>query len=466
MMVNFLRHCLNISLDDFFAIGGNSLNVIEVVGKCVVAGIPLTPVLLYRHSTLEALCRHLSHQKNPQSDARSSRSLIGDTFLEEATNHMIDLHESLPRTCSGKILFTGATGFFGCRLLCELLRTTKKSIVCLVRCSSPSDGLCRIKSALSSQLAVLPKEAEEKLEILNGDIGVDTFGLDTITYEKLLKDVDEVYHGAAVVNVVLPYEKLFPVNVRGVSHILKFCLTGSRKKLHYMSTLSVFVGSDRKCALALESDDLSEECNLYGGYAQTKWVAERMLLNASKKGMRGIVIYRLGLITGDTENGRMKETDLLSAVLRNIKNSGRVPVDPNEDNPMSFDWTPVDYAAKLVTAIACNHIDGLHPQVFHVAGETPVTLNEVVALLQERGVEVETVPREEWEEHFRSCEAMAYVGLSRALDKESYELFRALDIFQSTGIKFDQANTRALLREIQIQLDAPHHSLLGNIQFD
>jgi thioester reductase-like protein len=431
--------------------------VIRVVGRCVLEGLPLTPALLYHHPTPESLSAAIldggmeGGQRVVHGDGISSDWLVPDTICGEALEAAISAKLRVEQYASAgetkKVLLTGATGFFGCRLLCELLSTTEEleTVVCLVRCESPSHGLERIIQALEFQKVDLPPDFRDRVDIAVGDVSLENFGMSLEDYAEISRSTCEVYHSAALVNTVLPYSKLHSVNIGGVRKILEFCLHGAPKKLHYVSTLSVFVGSDRTCKIAKEDDDLSEPCRIFGGYAQSKWTAERLLLNARECGME-VVIYRLGLITGDTKNGVMKETDILSAVLRSLVKTGQIPEEEGGSEPMAFDVTPVDFAAKTVALLASKHQKG-DPKVFHVSGKQPVTLSSLVSLLSECGVQIERVAKGVWEEQVTNQNALAFVGLSRALDHKNWTFMRTFDIFQATGITFDQENTEALLKD-------------------
>src|SRR5690606_27734995 len=117
------------------------------------------------------------------------------------------------------IFLTGATGFLGGRLLQELLTHTDAAITCLLR--DPS------------RLAV----KDSRITTICGDIEQPHFGLSENDWQELAVRIDTVYHCAARVNVVQPYEVLRPANVNGTREVLRLALTGRRKKLHLASTL-------------------------------------------------------------------------------------------------------------------------------------------------------------------------------------------------------------------------------------
>src|SRR5262249_5166679 len=148
----------------------------------------------------------------------------------------------------------------------------------------------------------------------------------------------------AWVNLVLPYSVLRPANVLGTHEVLHFLGTGRCKRLHYASTLSVFVASDRNRGQLLESDRLTDTRWVYGGYAQSKWAAE-WLRRAAEGAAGPVAHYRLGLITGDSRTGQAPGRDFLTLFLRGLVGLDGVPALETE---LFLDITPVDFAAAAL----------------------------------------------------------------------------------------------------------------------
>ena len=59
--------------------------------------------------------------------------------------------------------------------------------------------------------------------------------------------------------------------------LARLATTERLRPIHYASTLSVFVATDRNAGVVRPNDDLGETREVYGGYAQSKYVAERYL---------------------------------------------------------------------------------------------------------------------------------------------------------------------------------------------
>ncbi|MBK9280788.1 MAG: SDR family oxidoreductase [Candidatus Obscuribacter sp.] len=136
----------------------------------------------------------------------------------------------------------------------------------------------------------------------------------------------------------------------------------------YASTLSVFVSTDQNHGRLLESDDLSRTRLIWGGYAQSKWLAEVLLRKLGKRGLP-LSIYRLGLITGDTTNGIMADSDFLTMFLNGLRSMNTIPQECLSDKAeqVCVDITPVDYAATGMSRLITGGKGGSGLRTFHIA---------------------------------------------------------------------------------------------------
>ncbi|MBX3171376.1 MAG: AMP-binding protein [Candidatus Eremiobacteraeota bacterium] len=283
------------------------------------------------------------------------------------------------------ILLTGASGQLGARLA-DQFREAGCRVLCLSR--RPRPGW------------------------LQGDVIAPRLGL--AEYEKLAEEVDVVFHCAAEVNTVLPWDSLRAVNLDCLPELVRFCQTGRPKALHFASTLSVFVSTDFR-GRGLCSDGLDGERVVFGGYAQTKWAADRWLQR-----QRGpIYVYRYGLLVGD-------ERDYLHRFARGLRALGCAPQGPD----VWLDLTPLDFAAQATWRLS----QGL-PATYHVAAPRAVAFRELLEVLQ--------LPPVTPEEFFARAaqdadQAAAQLALCRLHpDPDYFERNRALDLFQRTEVDFE-----------------------------
>lgn len=440
--------------DNLFELGANSLAVMQVATLAQAKGLKLSISLLIRHQTIRELVKELDKKTpNQLSGAISTAELCKDVFKEK--NKILSLikknKESKTYDEPGAILLTGATGFLGSRLLAELLQKSDKQIYCLVRATN----IDLAKQIILNQLANYNIDVKtDNLVIILGDLSKKHFGLSKTVYQQLASKINVVYHCAAFVNMVLPYSKLRPTNVDGTMEILNFVCGGRKKVLHYASTLSVFVASDQNKGLLLESDELESTSYIYGGYAQSKWVAEYLLHQANKE-LNIINFYRFGLLTGDSQTAYFPKTDFLAMFIKGISQLGCVPA-KKFTKALAIDITPIDYAAKAMLEISVQPNN--QGKIFHIANPNSLSFDELIQAIQSFGLSINFVSQSKWKKLFtelkenqESEKLSVYLALCRAMSKDhDFERNRVLDLFQATGVKFSTVNTELALKGLNV----------------
>ncbi len=489
--------------DDFFDLGGDSLAVLRIAALAEARGLPLSPAQVIRDRTIAAITgtteettpetwggmtaarlreeveeylrkleltatvgwgevseQFLTAGHDPVSSPRSA-SLAGVTAPgtrgsgcrpPSGKQHLPSyLHPPISRSGLPVRLLTGATGFLGSRLLYELLHRTDAQVRCLVRAEEEGAGLARIREAVERHGVHLPPAAWARVAPLCGDLTQPYLGLPPAAWESLCAEVDTVHHCGAWVNMVHSYEQLRPVNLGGTGEILRLMAAGRPKHLHYASTLSVFVSTDRNTGRMEEGDDLSETGWVYGGYGQSKWAAEH-LVRLARPALRSVTVYRLGLITGDTRTGYAPERDQLGLFLRGLARLGCVPEAVRSD--LRVDITPVDYAAAAMAHLSLGADPRPGLTTFHIAHPTGATAEDLICAARDSGVPLERVGEAEWRARVArhgstaGAEAIstAFLSLCRSAEGDAaFQRQRTLDLFQSTGAEFAVDNTQAAL---------------------
>lgn len=418
--------------DDFFLLGGDSLDTILLLARLQQYDMTLTPTEIRKAPTP----RLLAQRRRPDTAMCIHSSQLERHWQMPFTPAMPQPEASRK---PGVVLITGATGFLGSHLLFEMLsRRSSLLVKCLIRCPSPEAG--RERFCETFRRYQLDTRLLSHVDVVCGDISKSHLGWDDDTYKSLSEEVSEVFHCAAAVNMLANYEQLEDANVTGTRNIIDFCLSGKRKRLHYASTLSVFVSTDRNSGTAYENDHLCTPTNIYGGYGQTKFVAEKMVLGIAPS-LCDVFIYRFGLLCGDTVHGISAPKDFLGMFFRGARTVGCLPYDPSE--AMAVDITPINLAASMVVDIASRN----NPDVYHIAGEKPLPYNVLCTLMKEEGVINDIVAYEKWKEAVGSfSDDVDVQALRMALCRMDAALFteiRYMDLFQTTNIRFDMTNTHA-----------------------
>ena len=242
-------------------------------------------------------------------------------------------------------------------------------------------------------------------------------------HASLATTCSDVVHCAARVHLVEGYDALEPVNVGGVVEALAFARAGRPKRTHLASTLSVFVATNLDSGVAFEEDDLSGVERVWGGYAQTKFVAELVAARASRS--QFVSTHRLGLLTGDSVSGRCAPGDFLVRFARAL--SGTTPGAWSGD--MALDVTPVDWAACAMAALVCR----APASTYHISTGARLTAGDILR---------HVAPSRSSE---GAVSALTELAACRSGSTARFDALRALDLFQATGIRFDTSRTDAEL---------------------
>lgn len=321
--------------------------------------------------------------------AVSSNELEAEVALDPAIRP--DQALSQLETEPAHVFLTGATGFLGAFLLYELLQTTEADVYCLVRAPSVEAGQRRIRAKLE---AYLPGKVYDRSRIVavTGDLAQPLLGMPPETFERLAGLVDMVYHSAAQVNWIDAYEKLKPSNVLGTQEIVRLASHTRLKPLHYVSTLAVFpLVRNSGVPVVHEEDSLDHGGLLYGGYTQSKWVAEKLVAVARTRG-HPVTIYRPGLITGHSETGAWNTGDFTCQLLKSWITTGYVP-----DIEADMDMTPVDYVSRALVHLSLRRQSPQLPdRIFHLANPQAVDLQQLYGWMRSLGYRLEPMPYEEW----------------------------------------------------------------------
>lgn len=299
------------------------------------------------------------------------------------------------------VLLTGASGFLGVHLMAELRKCCPEIRI---------KALVRTPEKLVAQLDHYGLSFKAPDEVITGTLpGISP---------EMLPDADLVIHSAARIHGLAPRSALWADNVQAFAKIIERYLGSARICL--VSTLSVFVSSNHRgrhspCPLPVSSRRL-----LYGGYAQTKYVAECLAHHA------GSHIVRLGLLTGSSSKGQCPEGDFLGRFMRAMHLLG---VRPPSWREAFVDLTPVDFAAhQMAQCVLADSPDN----ITHIANPQSASLSEVLS-----GFSLKTVSVSDFKARLAMLPRLEQMLVRYAFFKEESLLQHPdcfnLDVFQSTG---------------------------------
>jgi len=396
----------------FEDLGGNSIMAVQILPKInkrwAGVNVPMSE-MTSKQPTLKKLARFIDRSLDPvglrmdaaegeedaeqpeqySNDLTNQIALLPDAFHTGAVKSTSELYEG------AYIFLTGVTGFLGAYILHEaLMRKKPNHLFAHVRARTHSEGLDRIRT--TCQAYGLWQDwwvTEGILEVVLGDLGQPKLGMNQSDYEKVTQNADVIIHNGARVHWLLPYESLKAANVQSTIECIRLCSTGSEKRMAFVSSTSAldtehYVEQSDAGLPILESDDLEGSCQgLATGYGQTKWVSEKLITEACRRGLTGVIV-RPGYIMGDEQSGVSNTDDFL---IRMLKGCVQVGARPNVENTINM--VPVTHVAQKIIATA---FVGQCGSVSQVEAHPRLTFNEFLGTLEDYGFTAPITPYPAW----------------------------------------------------------------------
>ncbi len=256
---------------------------------------------------------------------------------------------------SSKVLVLGGSGFLGSFFLKEILQ--EKEVILLSRNPFVREKL------FTHPIFKNQKNLLRKLQIFVSHPAKKNFGLSQKNYSSL-SNISEIFNLAGSTNAFLSRKELENPNIQIVKNCIQFSFNYPNVKIHHISTLSIFLHSSYQQKQISESSQLTDENEIYGGYAQSKYIAERLL----EKYVKNYTIYRLGLLVPDTEFGIFNEKDFFTFFIKNFP----IWKDLKTSLNLEMDFLPVDIAAKLIF-----YFSHLENKIVHIHGLESLTLHDL-----------------------------------------------------------------------------------------
>ncbi|WP_409253483.1 SDR family oxidoreductase [Bacillus sp. SCS-153A] len=261
---------------------------------------------------------------------------------------------------------TGFPGFISNELIKKLLTCQKESVIYCLHLPS-----MRAKALIDAKRIEAETGTSGKIILIEGDISQEGLGLTPSVKEKLEKEIDFVWHLAAIYDLSVPYKKAYKVNVVGTQNINQFCLE-LHNLMRYVYFSTAFVAGVRGGKL-LETELVKPEC-FHNHYEETKFEAE-CLVEEMKEHIP-VTIFRPGIVKGKSDTGETSKFDGPYFIMNMFHRLSFLPIIPLIGDGDSFvNIVPVEYITK-----ASIHL-GHHPagigKTYHLTDPNPYKIKEV-----------------------------------------------------------------------------------------
>lgn len=391
---------VDIGIDtNIFDIGADSLSVISIVTELFRYNYNIKVADFYKYQTVREIYENVLKGEEKTEQQLSHPELIKinekvDTFTKDINCKKIEEKYN--------ILLTGATGFFGCHLLIEMLNNIQNvnKIYCIVRTKSGVSAKERLLNKIQFYFNNKYNEIFEKyVDVIEGEIVKDKFGINVENYDELLKKIDIVIHSAANVSHYGKYKNSEEVNIIATKNIISFCQE-SKAKLHYISTMTISGNYLEK--QERNFGKIFDENSFYIGqnfednvYSKSKLIAEALVIKYFNEENRG-TIYRLGDLTGRYTDGGFQENIKSNATYTRLKSILEIGAIPEELENINLEFSPVDYVAKAVRLIIWS--DKCDNRIFNIYNPNFLEVSELQKIIENKKYHIELVSHDKFTE--------------------------------------------------------------------
>lgn len=248
------------------------------------------------------------------------------------------------------VLLTGSSGSLGSYLLDVMIKKPNiQKVFCVNR--SITGEHRQLQAHISRSLST----DFSKVDFLNSDISKSGLGIVPSNYDMLLQNVTHIIHNAWEVNFNLTLE-CFSHHINGVRQLIDLASNSSQNaQIFFLSTISAMMNSnnlshENRVPEAESGDWNDPEDN---AYAESKYVAERLLAATCRQTGIQTTICRIGQIAGPIHGqGIWPRREWLPSLIASSKYLGMLP---SSLGPLdTVDWIPVDAAAQTIVELLPN----------------------------------------------------------------------------------------------------------------
>lgn len=331
-----------------------------------------------------------------------------------------------------------------------LLLLKGHKVFCLVRKNPGVSSRKRVVDVLKfwGGKNFLAKKHLRFLNVIDGDITKVKLGVSSIVQEKLCREINAIFHFAALTNFKCSSEILTDVNIRGTRNILDFgvnCLHhGNRVKVYHMST--AYVCGSYKGRFSEADFDLGQSFTI--PYEWSKFEAEKIVRQYRGKGLE-VDILRAPAIIGEAATGKaLTFSQSFYQALRIL--SKRIFSELPCKNT-SFNIVFIDDLCKSIYRIFSKST--LKNSCYHLFNSTPLPVDNFL-LLASKFLRIKApkfiYPNRKWQKKLTATE--------RAILKFNFS-------FLSRKLKLDSRKTNRYLQEIGFQFLEYKNNHLKKILF-
>ncbi len=388
--------------DNFFEHGGTSLLAAKVMMALMSKDYPVVYQDIFNEPTPAKLTRCIfdklkeqwTEEKEPEQAAKkeNEKKAPADKYEKALSHNSSEYLNGIRSESLGTVLLTGATGFLGIHVLKELVESSASKVYCLCR-----GGKLGAESRLKNEFFYYFDELNEdffdnRIIAIEGDI-TNKDCIEGLTEY----DIDTVINCSASVKHFAEIEFLKEVNVYGVANLVELCLKKNCRLVH-ISTVSVCgernIDSEGETVLTENRFDIGQQVES-NGYVYSKYLAEKLILDAIEERGLDAKIIRMGNLTSRFKDGEFQINFKTNNFMNTLKAYVALGCFPVQEMDVRDEFSPIDEVARATVLLAGTNREFT---VFHAYNSHVVEMGDIVQALKDNELEVDVVDEEEFNE--------------------------------------------------------------------
>lgn len=388
--------------DSFFEIGGSSLAVTRIIiearqrGLVGDSGATVAYGDVFANPTPRDLAALLVGG-DEKSTAPSKLDDIGEYHYEAIhallAQGTLSAFREGERRPPGNVLLTGATGFLGSHVLHSLLRDEEQSSVC---CLLRKGRYSSVEERLKAMLYYYFENTFEdlwgtRLFALEGDITDPALAKSPFTQPF---QIDTIINCAANVSHFAKDSGISDVNLGGVKNLIALA-QHSEARLVHISTASVAgfsIDGATPASTVLTEQLLYLGQNVENQYIQSKFLAERAILEAASAGLDA-KIMRVGNLMARDRDGEFQINLHTNSFIGRLRAYCAIQCFPYSAYLRHTELAPIDSTARAVLLLA-----GAPGQcrVFHPFNNHQIYIGDIINVMRDEGMNIALVEDDEY----------------------------------------------------------------------
>lgn len=348
---------------DLFSLGMDSLQVLQLVKEinCTLfkADTPIERVTaknVYSNPTLRKLTGEIHRNvasRAPSKASRSSAEVDGvermqKLFFKAIKDIPIQSRHILQGRSTDKmcIALTGSTGYIGSYIFNSMLSNPKvHKLYCLNRFQNAEER----QRAGQAAKALCTEWSPSRVEFLTCKLSDECFGLSSEHYDIMLQNVTHIVHNAWVVDFNLSLASFGEEQTIDILQLLRFSARSKHgASLNFLSSISAVLNWNVANSGLIPEQTITDWSVAEPlGYAQSKYVAERLLDSAAAAGLP-CVVWRVGQVAGPImiEGSMWNRREWLPSLIASSLFLGKIPTSLGQNDEIQ--WIPVDSLSEII----------------------------------------------------------------------------------------------------------------------